>query len=376
MSAAAQSLLPTESFKLGFKDQVFELKTETLKSSSGNFSLPQSSNIVEPKRTQEDLENLMIKKTGPKQNFSLRFDHDPAAIFNFVENTANAVEKPVTEPILKIEKNFVTEFVPPSDGVSVDRVQATLEILKSLKQKTASSSLVYFSTSPTKKLSEINNLGIQELIAQGTSNFKGSPKNRKHNIKVGVEKFKGLIIKQGEEFSFNKYLGPVEKEAGFLPELVIKKSGTVPELGGGLCQVSSTTFRAAMEAGLPITQRKNHSYAVQYYAPQGTDATIYPGVIDLKFKNDTPGDILVWPYFLEGDILKFDFYGTKDSRTVTLNKPYQYDRKTDGSMKAEWTRIVTKDGTTSTSTFKSVYLSPALFHKEEQFVTAPTPANP
>jgi vancomycin resistance protein YoaR len=80
----------------------------------------------------------------------------------------------------------------------------------------------------------------------------------------------GVIIKPGEEFSFNHYLGPVKAEQGFLPELVIKRTGTVPELGGGLCQVSSTTFRAAMNAGLPITQRKNHAYAVQYYSPQGT----------------------------------------------------------------------------------------------------------
>jgi vancomycin resistance protein YoaR len=81
-----------------------------------------------------------------------------------------------------------------------------------------------------------------------------------------------------------------------LPELVIKKEGTVPEFGGGLCQVSSTAFRAAMNGGLPITQRRNHAYAVQYYAPQGTDATIYPGVVDLKFINDTPGDILIWAF--------------------------------------------------------------------------------
>jgi vancomycin resistance protein YoaR len=98
-------------------------------------------------------------------------------------------------------------------------------------------------------------------------------------------------------------------------------------------------------------------------------------VVDLKFKNDTPGAILVWPHFEEGDTLIFDFYGTKDGRVVTLEKPKQYDRKPDGSLKAEWTRIVTKDGITSTSTFKSIYQPPALFHKQEQFVgSGPPPA--
>jgi vancomycin resistance protein YoaR len=93
-------------------------------------------------------------------------------------------------------------------------------------------------------------------------------------------------------------------------------------------------------------------------------------VVDLKFKNDTNGSILIWPYFTDKDNLVFDFYGTKDSRIVDVKKPIQYDRKEDGSMKAEWTRVVIKDGITSTSTFKSIYQSPALFHKEEQFISA------
>ena len=199
-------------------------------------------------------------------------------------------------------------------------------------------------TLPKTQLADSNNLGIKELIAQGKSNFRGSPKNRRHNIAVGVSKFQGVIVAAGEEFSFNKNLGTVEKEQGFLPELVIKKEGTIPELGGGLCQVSTTTFRAAMEAGLPITARRNHAYAVQYYSPQGTDATIYPGSSDLKFINDTPGSILIWPHLIDKDNLVFDFYGSRDSRQVTLDKPVSYDRQPDGSMKATWTRTVVKDG--------------------------------
>ncbi len=163
----------------------------------------------------------------------------------------------------------------------------------------------------------------------------------------------------------------MEASEGFKPELVIKATGTVPELGGGLCQVSSTTFRAAMKAGLPITQRRNHSYAVQYYAPQGTDATIYPGVIDLKFTNDTPGSILIWPYFPDKDTLVFDFYGTTDNREVVLDDPVVFDRQASGAMKAYWTRTVIKNGISDKDTFNSVYQSPALFHREEQFVANP-----
>lgn len=371
-----RGFLSTESFIVNFKDQSFELSAEQLNQARGTFVLPNKSNLVFSPVSNKDMENLFFSKMPAQETKQENYvNYNPATIFTFIENLANAVAKPPIEPVLKIKDNYATEFIPPSDGVSVDLVSTSLLTLKNIEGYKSPLELPYSTTSPKTYLAQQNNFGINELIAQGHSNYKGSPKNRIHNITVGVEKFKGLIIKQGEEFSFNKYLGPVEKEQGFLPELVIKKEGTVPELGGGLCQVSSTTFRAAMEAGLPITQRRNHAYAVQYYSPQGTDATIYPGVVDLKFVNNTPGDILVWPHFEAGDNLIFDFYGSKDNRKVTLETPRTYDRKTDGSMKAEWTRIVEKDGATSTSTFKSIYQSPALYHKHEEFVPA-TPINP
>lgn len=304
------------------------------------------------------------------------FHYSPEKVYDFISGVAKTISTNPIEPKLKIVGSVATEFVPPQNGQAIDAYQSSWAVLKALEHNQASSSLDVIITQPSQSLSDINNLGIRELIAQGVSNFKGSPQNRRHNITVGVEKFKGLIIPKDMEFSFNKYLGPVDGEHGFLPELVIKKEGTVPEFGGGLCQVSSTAFRAAMAAGLPITQRKNHAYAVSYYSPQGTDATIYPGVVDLKFVNDTPGTILVWPYFKDNNTLAFDFYGTKDSRQVVLQKPVQWDIKEDGSMKASWTRIVINGQNTSTSTFKSVYLPPALFHKTETFVSATgTPQN-
>jgi vancomycin resistance protein YoaR len=148
----------------------------------------------------------------------------------------------------------------------------------------------------------------------------------------------------------------------------MKKTGVVPEFGGGLCQVSSTTFRAAMNAGLPITARRNHSFAVQYYAPQGTDATIYPGVQDLKFQNNLQSPIVIRTK-IDGRKLYFEFYGTKDDRTVAFDGPVQYDKQTNGALKATWTRHVTLNGETTTQTFNSTYQPPALFHKEEQKAT-------
>ena len=208
----------------------------------------------------------------------------------------------------------------------------------------------------------IDNMGITALLATGESNFYGSPKNRKHNITVGANKFQGVLVGPEDEFSFSSALGKVGAEQGYLPELVIKKDKTVPEYGGGLCQVSTTAFRGAVKAGFEITERESHAYPVQYYNPQGTDATIYPPRPDLRFKNNTPAYILIQTR-IEGNKLYFDFYGSDDGRKVVLKGPYIYSRKPDGSMKASWTQeVYDKDGELKfKKTFYSNYRSPALY---------------
>lgn len=352
-------------FSFVYNGQTYSVSQETLAGWKGEQLVTQSNIIKRPFSLDAELKDY--PKFSPASANDYFYSHKLSPIYDYVSDLAASIDKPVIEPRLIIENGRASEFTPPQDGQKLDVYKSSLEALFALEQEQSTSTLAVAQISPQNRLSDTNNFGISELIAEGISKFGGSPANRRHNIKIGVEKMTGVIVEPGETFSFNKYLGEVDGEHGFLPELVIKKSGTVPEFGGGLCQVSSTAFRAAMDAGLPITERRNHAYAVQYYAPQGTDATIYPGVVDLKFTNDTPGSILVWPYEKDANTLIFDFYGTKDGRQVILEKPVQYDKKTDGSMKAEWTRIVTNNGIISTSTFKSIYQPPSLFHKTEEF---------
>ena len=356
-----------------YGDQTFTADAATVESWRGSVSFDSSLSLSGQAPAPLTLLQTAVganKKTVAQiQNLDFR----PAAIYTYIKTLAQGIDHAAVEPSLTIDGNKATAFTEPQDGLAVDIYNSTMTALGALESGQNTIALTVADTKPKGSLSALNDLGINDLLARGTSSFKGSPNNRRHNIKIGVEKMTGIIIPPGGTFSFNDNLGPVEKEEGFLPELVIKGSeGTIPELGGGLCQVSSTTFRAAMAAGLPILQRRNHAYAVSYYSPQGTDATIYPGVVDLKFQNNTPGSILVWPSFTDANTLVFDLWGTQDDRQVTLEKPVVYDRKSDGSMKADWTRVITKDGETSSITFHSVYASPALYHKTEQFVPAAT----
>jgi len=190
---------------------------------------------------------------------------------------------------------------------------------------------------------DLQKLGIKQLLATGHSAYYGSPRNRKFNISFGTQKYNGLLIAPDEEFSFNKVLGPVDAKSGFKPEKVIKQNKIKNEYGGGICQVSTTLYRAALQAGFPITERKPHSWKVSYYGQSmghGLDATIYPGVADVKFINDTPNYILIQAYVEGTSEDYFKIYGTKDGRKVDLLGPYG------GGLSYRWEREITKNGKT------------------------------
>jgi len=113
----------------------------------------------------------------------------------------------------------------------------------------------------------------------------------------------------------------VDGSTGYLKELVIKGDKTVPEFGGGLCQVSTTAYRAVLAAGFPVTERRNHSYAVSYYKPLGLDATVYPPSVDMQFVNDSPYSMLIQSFTVDNKAY-YNFYGQNLNRTVHMIGPY------------------------------------------------------
>jgi len=187
-------------------------------------------------------------------------------------------------------------------------------------------------TSPLIDESQFDALGLKTLLGRGESNFRGSSKSRVKNINVAADKISSTLIKPGDEFSFVDTLGKVDARSGYLPELVIKGKKTIPEYGGGICQVSTTLFRAALNAALPITERRNHSYIVNYYGKPGLDATIYIPKPDFKFKNDTNNYILLQHYIV-GTILYYEIYGTSTGKTAKTIDPVVLESSPDGSMK-------------------------------------------
>ena len=218
----------------------------------------------------------------------------------------------------------VTEFVPNLPGLELDLEKNKIKIEQDfLANKINQVELVVKESEPKIKISDINNFGIKELIGKGVSDFSGSHTNRIKNIKNAAAHLNGIIIPPGE-FSTTDAIGPVDASTGYFQEYVIKGDRTIPEYGGGLCQIGTTMFRAALYSGLPITERRPHSYIVTYYKPLGMDATIYGPHPDLRFLNDTGNNILL-QIKIDGTELTFEFWGTSDGRKVEITDPELYN---------------------------------------------------
>lgn len=308
-------------------------------------------------------------------------DIDTDVLHRFVETLATRIDQDPTDAKFSIEDTRVVVSAPEKVGRKLKTDESYAAVLSALRRAAPKEKLTLSLPTdvafPAITSADKDRLGLVELVGEGRSNFKGSPKNRIYNIKRALEQFDGVLIAPGEEFSFVDHLGEVDGEHGYLPELVIKNNQTTPEFGGGICQVSSTVFRAAIYSGLKVTERRNHAYPVRYYYPYGMDATIYIPKPDLSFTNNTPGHILMKP-FVEGTELTFRFYGTKDGRSVNVDGPHILQSNPDGSMRTVFTQEVNDASGQNfiRDSFWSNYKSPSLYpHPGEERVLTSKPAD-
>ncbi len=300
----------------------FDLKVQPERLAHAAFLVSRRGGLIQ--RVTESWAGLFsIRQPLVVQDESL-YNFDKTVLTEKLRPLAEAINQPRRDAKLKVANDRVMEFVSPQNGQELDIAQTISLITGSILSDNRKITLPVKVVAPTTTLAGTNSLGVNTLIGRGESDFSGSPKNRRHNISVGASKFDGLLVEPGETFSFLKHLGEVDQSTGYLPELVIKGDKTIPEFGGGLCQVSTTAFRAILRSGLPVVERRNHSYRVVYYEPAGSDATIYQPAPDLKFTDDTGGHIFIDTY-IDGNKLYFDFYGTDTGRTVELDGPHIFN---------------------------------------------------
>lgn len=226
----------------------------------------------------------------------------------------------------------VTAFILSSDGQEV----VTADILRAVSEKipyvTSLSAPLQFSMvipvrviKPAISSENVDNLGIKEMIGTGSSYFHHSIDSRVFNIGLAASRVNGILVPPGQVFSFDSALGDVSNLTGYKQAYIIENGHTILGDGGGVCQVSTTLFRAILNAGLPIVERHGHAYRVGYYEEDdgpGIDATIFVPTVDLKFKNDTSHYILIQSIMDPQNFhLVYNLYGSADGRSVTMTKP-------------------------------------------------------
>ena len=208
-----------------------------------------------------------------------------------------------------VEKN-PTVVHPEVDGVDF---KISIEEAEKLLQEDKKEYTIPLKITKPKKT--INNLGEEafpDLLATFSTRFDGSNYNRNTNIKLAAKKVNGTVILPGEKFSFNTIVGSRTIEAGFKEGTAYIGGKVVPDVGGGVCQVSSTIYNAALLANLEIVERSNHMFTTGYVAAS-RDATVYYGSLDFIFKNSRKYPIKMVAS-ANGGVCKVSIYGIKEEK--------------------------------------------------------------
>ncbi len=265
----------------------------------------------------------------------LKGGFDVAKVNEYVINLAKSVDRAPQNAAFQYVDGKVVEFRPAKDGLALMREVVVKDVVEALAElengddEVVTVQLAVDRDDPEITLAEVNNLGIKELLGKGMSTYKGSIAGRIYNVGLSASRINGALVPPGETFSFNNQVGEISGTTGYQPAYVIRSGATVLDDGGGVCQTSSTLFRAVLNAGLPIVERKAHSYRVGYYeqnAKAGLDATVFAPTADLKFLNDTPGHLLIQTSANStAQTLAIEIYGTGDGRSVEITNHKIWD---------------------------------------------------
>ena len=281
---------------------------------------------VKAKLSKEDLLSLIdfsVEKRGLQKIVSFQVNSQTKD--DIYAKIKEEVDEPGRNVRLEFEGSQLIVLEKERYGLYLDKDDLDAKLKSFFTNPTDSIEINLSQQLPTVHSANYQEFNFNDLLGKGESTFYGSSASRIHNIKNGASKLHGLVINKGETFSLGEALGEIGAKTGYLPELVIKNRRTVPEYGGGLCQVATTVFRAAIYSGLPVVERHNHAYRVGYYEPPiGMDAAIYYPQVDLKFKNDTSGPILIQAA-VKGYKITFYFYGQSDGRKAVVSKPQAYN---------------------------------------------------
>ncbi len=251
----------------------------------------------------------------PKQPVHFTASIDTTQVEKFVTDLRKEINKEPKDAKIAWQNNQVvaTEQSTTGQYLVVDKtVDQAIKLLNNPAQRNLD--LVVDVREPAIDSTKLDRLGLKEMVSEGVSQFGGSASERAININVGAKYLNGALIKPHSTFSFLDQIGEISAERGYAKGYAIIADQTVPDVGGGICQVATTTFRAAFYAGMPIVERNAHIYRVSWYEemgePVGFDAAVYQPGVDFKFENSTDNWMAISAFTKSGR-LYVQIWGTK-----------------------------------------------------------------
>lgn len=235
-----------------------------------------------------------------------------------LRNIRNKIDEKPRDAFFYLDNNNEINIAKEKKGVKVDDMKLRSTIKDSFFKNKSKTKIPVKILDIKMDTNFLKNLKIKHKLIEFSTFFNNANKNRTENLKLAAKKINGYILTPGEIFSFNKVVGKRSKENGYKKAPVFINGKTAYDIGGGVCQVSSTMYNAALLLDLEIVERRNHSRPVGY-VPLGLDATVEYDLIDLKFRNNTNGTLVIFT-MVRNDELKVIIYGSKKiNKNISLS---------------------------------------------------------
>jgi vancomycin resistance protein YoaR len=256
--------------------------------------------------------------SGHESVVPISWSFSTAKAESVIKTAASTIDRPAVDAKLLVDQKTVN--IEPHQAGRETNVKKTLKRIKQALLGNRNHAQVAVSEwEPEQTTADIEALKIEEQLSDYSTSLPAGQSNRRGNIELATRKLNDQYIKPGDVFSFNEIVGPRTAANGFLMAPVILEGNLVPGIGGGICQVATTIYNAAMNVGLPIVERSVHANFISHY-PAGRDATVVDGQLDLKFKNDTGGTLLI-KGVVAPDAVIFRIYGPKTGRVTVFGEP-------------------------------------------------------
>ncbi|MFI3210350.1 MAG: VanW family protein [Peptostreptococcaceae bacterium] len=309
---------------LNDKDKIYTIEASSIDLEYDTLSLIDKA--YEYNKSDDIRQNIetFLELRDSKKEFNITPTYDEAKLSEEIERISNSINITEVDATIHISDYGAITRTPSRDGRELDIISLKEDIYNIIKAKNHTEiTLNVMDLIPRVTTEDVNSVNM--VIGEYSTTFSTANENRATNVEIAAKKTSDALIMPGEEFSYNDLTGKRIASNGYKNAPVIINGQLEDDVGGGVCQVSSTIFNTVMKAGLEVTSRRNHSLRVAYL-PIGQDAMVVDNGSDFRFNNQYENPIYVKNTVVDG-VLTSKIYGSlNDYKNIDIRvEPYLYE---------------------------------------------------